>query len=322
MHGAGRIAPHNGVQIDRLVGEVAARQHGLITLAELFALGISSRMIESRMRRGFLIRIYPGVYAVGHRPATQDARWLAAVLACGDGAVLSHRSAAALWMVRQTSSPKVDVTAPTRRGYSLSDISLHRANTIQREDLDEVRSIPVTALPRTVVDLATCVSDSALAYAIHNAERQRKLTPDDLREILDRLPGKKGTAAVRAIVERAGHDLDARTRSRWELRFLEICRTHGIPEPRVNEWIPLDIPAGGLEVDFHWPAERLVVEVDENRGHRTMRARHNDPQRDRALRADGWSVTRIPEADFADPASIAATVLRALATSRQPHRSS
>jgi predicted transcriptional regulator of viral defense system len=315
MPRAGRVRRQSGARIDRLVGEVAATQHGLITLAQLRGIGVSSKMVESRVRRGFLIRVYRGVYAVGHRLITLEARWLAAVFACGDGALLSHRSAAALHRIRRSSSPKIDVTAPTRRGYGLPHLVVHRATTLVPVDRDLVRGIPVTSLPRTIIDLGTCIPETAVEYAIHQAERQRKLKPAHVHEILDRLPGVNGTAAVRKIVGRPGHDLDARTRSSWELRFLEICRSFEVPEPRVNQWIPLDVPAGGLEVDFCWPQHRLVVEVDEDAGHRTIRARRNDPQRDAALRTSGWRVIRVAEEQFTNPAAIAAAVLKALGTS-------
>jgi Protein of unknown function (DUF559) len=287
-----------------------------VTWGELATIGMTRRMVESRVRRGFLIRLYPGGYAVGHPPITQEAHWLAAVLACGDGAVLSHRSAAALHGIRQTSSPRIHITARSRRGYTLENVVVHRATTLQPVDRDEIRAIPVTSLPRTIIDLATCVPESALEYAIHTAERRRKLTPADLRQALARLRGVNGTAAIARIVGRPGHDLDARTRSRWELRFLEICRTHRIPMPRVNEWIPLDIAAGGLEVDFSWPDHRLAVEVDEEAGHSTIRARKNDPQRDAALRAAGWRVLRVAEADFQDTRAIAARVRSSILASR------
>jgi Protein of unknown function (DUF559) len=264
-----------------------------------------------RVARGSLHPIYPGVFAVGHRPITQDARWLAAVYGCGDGALLSHRSAAALHGIRQTSSPKIDVTAPTRRGYTQPELVVHRG-TIDPLDCTEVNRVPVTSLPRTIIDLATVLHHGALEYAIHTAERKRLLTPTDLRAAVDRLPGVSGTAVVRAIVNRPGHDLDARTRSRWESRFLDICREFKIPMPKVNEWIPLDIAAGGLEVDFHWPRQRLVVEVDEDSGHRTLRARRNDPERDAALGAAGWRVLRVVEDEFQDAAAIARRVLRSL----------
>jgi hypothetical protein len=278
-------------------------------------------MVESRVRRGFLHRVHRGVYSVGHRPITNEAHWLAAVLACGDEAVLSHRSAAALWGVRAVATPRIDVTSSRRRGYRFRGIALHRATSLAGMDKTERRGIPVTSLRRTIIDLATCVSPSSLEYAIHRAEAQRKLVPEELSEILSRLPGTGGTAAVRRVIDAAGHDIDARTRSPWERRFLSICRGAEIPEPRVNEWIALDVPAGGLEVDFSWPRQRLVVEVDDDASHNTMRARDNDLQRDRALRAAGWAVTRISEAEFGNPDRIAATVLRALGGARRAIRS-
>jgi large subunit ribosomal protein L11 len=249
-------------------------------------------MVESRVRRGFLIRLYRGVFAVGHAPITDEARWLAAVLACGPDAVLSHRQAGALWRVRSTLSPRIDVTARTRRGFTVDAITVHRATTLTPEDRDAYRGVPVTSLPRTIIDLATRISPSSLEYAIHRAEAQRKLTPADLHEALARNPGVPGTVAVRRIIGAPGHDLDAKTRSRWEVCFLKICRTHDIPDPKVDRWVPLDIPAGGLEVDFCWPAERLVVEVDERASHHTIRAQRRDPERDTALSAAGWQVIR------------------------------
>ena len=273
---------------------------------------MTRRMVEVRVRSGFLHPMYRGVFAVGHRPTSDEAWWLAAVLACGDGALLSHRSAAALWGIRGSAAAAIDVTAPTRRGYAQRGINLHRAATIAPVDHDVCRGVPVTSLPRTIIDLATVIPLDALEYAIHRAEAQRKLTPAHLHEILARLPGKKGTAAVRAIVERPHHSLDARTRSPWERRFLAICRTHRIPEPRVNEWIALDIASGGLEVDFFWPRQGVVVEVDEDASHHTLRAQRNDPERDRALRAAGWRVIRVAEKDFSQPSLIAERVLTAL----------
>ena len=312
MPDAGRNEALKGREIDQCIAAVAETQHGLITRAQLGALGATPKIIRVRLNRGTLHLVYPAVYAVGHRPNTEEGRWLAAVLACGPGALLSHRSGAALWRVRNTASARIDVTTHTRRGFSLDAITVHRATTLRPEDRDTVRGIPVTSLSRTIIDLATCVSQSSLEYAIHRAEAQRKLTPADLRYALERHTRVKGTTAVRKIIGAAGHDLDAKTRSRWEVRFLEICRAHDIPDPKVNRWVPLDIPAGGLEVDFCWPAERVVVEVDEHASHRTIRARRRDPERDAALNAADWQVIRVGEERFTDPAVVARAVLDAL----------
>src|SRR3954451_9168545 len=175
MPGAGRFEVVKQRELDRLIAAAADTQHGLITLAQLRSLGATPMMVRVRVNRGTLHPVHRGVYSVGHRPITPEARWLAAVLACGPGALLSHRSAAALHGIRNTAAAKIDVTAPTRRGLTLDAITLHRATTVQPEDRDIVRGVPVTSLPRTIIDLAACVSPSALEYAIHRAESQRKL---------------------------------------------------------------------------------------------------------------------------------------------------
>jgi hypothetical protein len=323
MAGIGRLSHRSGGELDRsrravdlAVSELASERHGLVTLVQVLEVGMTARMVEVRVRRGFLHPMYRGVFAVGHRPTSDEAWWLAAVLACGEGALLSHRSAAALWGLRRSAATAIDVTAPTRRGYAQRGIRLHRATTIASIDHDLYRGVPVTSLPRTVIDLATVVPFDALEYALHRAEAQRKLSPAQLQEILARLRGRRGTGPVRTIVERPHHRLDARTRSPWERRFLAVCRAHEIPEPRVNEWIALEIASGGLEVDFSWPRQGLVVEVDEEASHHTLRAQRNDPERDRALRAAGWRVLRVAEKDFAQPSLIAEKVLRALEPAR------
>ena len=291
---------------------VAAGQHGLITMAQLLDLGLTRKMVEGRIRLGLLHPVHRGVYAVGTPPRTREAHWLAAMLACGPGAVLSHASAAGLWRIRGSASALIDVISPRRTGRTRRGITVHRASSLTAADITEVDGIPVTTIPRAIIDLATVISPPALEYAIHRAESQRKVTPEQLRATLACLPGVRGTAAVAAIVGAPHHDLDARTRSPWERRLLAICRDHGIPLPEVNRWIPLEIAAGGLEVDFCWRRQRLVVEVDENASHGTLRARRNDPERDRALEAAGWPVCRVAEDEFARPQEIAAKLLRAL----------
>ena len=301
-----------GARVDHAIAALAEHQHGLVALAQLAELEVSAEMIRSRVRRGLWHRLHRGVYSVGHRPITSEARWLGAVLACGDGALLSHRSAAALWEIRPSSSARIDVTATGRRGYGNQAIALHRATTLAPVDRAARRGVPVTTLPRTIVDLATVVSLASLEYAIHRAEARRKLKPAELHEIVARLSGRRGVGSVRAIIGRPGHALDSRVRGPYELRFLAICRAYRIPMPEVNVWIPLETGAGGLEVDFVWPAQRLAVEVDERAGHYTLRALRNDPERDRALAAAGWRVVRVAQAEFPRPAEIARKVHWAL----------
>lgn len=269
-------------------------------------------MVHSRTRAGTLHRIHRGVYAVGHPPTTREAHWLAAVLACGPGSLLAYASAGALWGVRASAAALIDVVSPTRAGRTRDGIRVHRGAKLTDADRALRNGIPVTALPRTIIDLATVLNHDALEYAIHRAESKRLVTVGELHQALHRLRGHPGTGPVRGIVGDPWHALEARTRGRKERRFLAICREHGVEPPRVNEWIALPIASGGFEVDFHWPERGLVVEVDERASHDTVRAFRNDRARDRLLGDAGWRVIRFAEEELSDAAAVADAVLRAL----------
>jgi hypothetical protein len=299
-----------------VIAAIAARQHGLITYAQMIERGVSPGAIETRVRRGSLNRVYRAVYSVGTPPRTREARWGAAVLACGPDALLAFRSAAAHWGIRPSAATVIDVCSATRAGRGRDGIRVHRATALIDADRSMRAGIPLTAVPRTIVDLATVVPPAALEYAIHRAEAGRLVTLAELHAILARLCGHPGTRAVRAIVGAQDHELVARARGRRERRFLALCQTHAIPPPRVNEWIALPIAAGGLEVDFYWPDARLVVEIDEWRSHGTARAFRNDRARDRALGDAGVRVLRFAERELDDGPPVAAAVLRALASGR------
>ena len=206
------------------IAEIAVSQHGLITLGQLRERGVSERMIRGRCRLGTLHRVHRQVYAAGHPPATREARWMAAVLACGPGALLSHGAAAVLWGIRDSRPSRIDVSSLNRCGYTTEAIALHRAGTLEGEDRAVRLDIPVTSLPRTIVDLAAVVLPAALEYAIHRAEAKRLITPAEIERALLRLGGRRGSAAVAAIVRAPHHALEARCRTRQERRLLRICR--------------------------------------------------------------------------------------------------
>lgn len=295
-----------------MIAAVAATQHGLVTTAQLLERGLTRKMIKTRTHAGTLHRIHRGVYSVGTPPTTREAHWLAAVLACGPDSLLAYTAAGALWDIRASAATVIDVVSPTRAGRSREGIRVHRAADLAEADRALRNGIPVTALPRTIIDLATVLSREALEYAIHRSESKRLVTVAALHAALDRRNGHPGTGPVREIIGDPWHDLDARTRGRNERRFLRICRRHDIPRPSVNEWIALPIASGGLEVDFHWPERRLVVEIDEWGTHGTTRAFRNDRARDRALGDAGLRVIRFTEAELADDAAVAASLIRAL----------
>jgi predicted transcriptional regulator of viral defense system len=295
---------------DRAVARVAARQHGVIALAQLKAIGMSASAARARASAGRLYRVYRGVFAVGHPPVTARARWMAAVLACGPGAVLSHRSAAALRGMRATASSWIDVTCPTRAGRGRKGIRVHRGDRLFESETTVIDGIPCTTVARTIVDLAGLLSPSAVEYLIHQAQARQLLDRADLLEVLERAPNRRGTALIRRTLG-VTHRPEDQARSRLERRFLALCRRAGVPLPQVNFWVALP-EGGGFEVDFAWPDRRLAIETDSPTFHGTHRALENDPRRDRALMLAGWRVARFTDRDLKERPEAVIRELRAM----------
>jgi predicted transcriptional regulator of viral defense system len=180
--------------------------------------------------RGLLHRVHRGVYAAGHRALRPEGRMLAAVLACGSGAALSHRSAAALWGLRPTDQRRIDVTAATRCGRGDPGITLHRTRALDAHDLTTHRGVPVTSVARTLVDLASVVSAVAVERAVAQAEIVALYDHVAVCDALERSNGRRGTGALRAAVAAP----IAFTRSELENRMLALCRRHRLPAPQVN----------------------------------------------------------------------------------------
>ena len=290
-------SPHSA---DRAVAALAARQHGIVRLDQLYAAGLDKDAIARRVAAGWLHRVYPRVYAVGHLALTPRSHELAAVYAYLPGALLSHRSAAALRGLLRY-APRIEVTSP-RVGRARDGLVLHRSRLIHEEDRAVVDQIPVTSVARTIVDLAEG-PERYLAAAVREAE-VRKLF--DLRAIdrtLERLPGRRGRHRLRRVLA-AHRPESAFTRSGAERRVLAMCRDHGLPVPQANTWID------EFEVDFYWPDARLAVELDSPTFHMTTLAFHADRRRDRVLAAQGIQVVRIPLDDLERPAELARQLQR------------
>ncbi len=271
-----------------VLADLAGRQHGVVARRQLLGLGMTGRMVERRLRCGRLHPLHRGVYAVGHLAVTARGRWLAAVLAAGAGAVLSHRSAAALWGVRATAAALIDVTVPhgraARAGLRRHEIPL----------ADDERTlcdgIPVTSPARTLFDLAAVLAPHALERAAAQAEAQRLAGAASLAAVLQRHAGRTGAPAVRALL--ASGALDAGiTRSALEERFLEFLDAHGLPRPQLNR--ALAVGGRTIEADCVWPGRRLIVELDSRAFHDTGAAFERDRERDRALLAHGWQTARV-----------------------------
>jgi hypothetical protein len=300
--------PPRDVQISRL----AERQHGVVSLSQLQFFGLSSRAVRDRVAAGRLTRIHRGVYAVGHGRLTLRGYWMAAVLAYGPTAVLSHRSAAALHGIRPDNRPKTDVTVPSPSARPRRGIAVHRSTTLTDADVTEIDGIPCTSLARTLLDLAEAVDERGVTKAIDQAEVLGIFDLRAVEEVLSRAAGRRGAGVLRRVL--ASYDGPTVTDGELEERFFMLCRAAGVPQPAVNEWIGLD---GGVayKVDFLWRRERLAVETDGWGSHGTRRAFENDRRRDRHLSVAGWTVVRFTWKDVErEPEDVTTTLARLWAT--------
>lgn len=271
---------------DATLAELARRQWGVVSVEQLRALGFGRSAVTRRVRAGRLHRLYRGVYAVGHVHLGRDGRRLSAVLACGEGAVLSHRSAAAHWGLLQTNQARVDVTA--RRGRrEVAGIRLHWSRSLTAQDTTTNEGMPITSIARTLLDLAATVRSDRLERALAQAERLRLYDQAAIADVLSRSDGHRGRAALARATARE----PKLTRSELEAIFVRLVRQAGLPEPQSN--LPLAAPDHPrLEPDFYWPTHRLVVETDGWGTHGTRAAFQTDRRRDASLVAAGWRVMR------------------------------
>jgi hypothetical protein len=213
---------------------------------------------------------------------------MAAVLAAGRGAVLSHTSAAGLLSIRHPANSHIEVTAP-RRIRPPKGVRAYR-RSLPDDEITVVDAISVTTVPRTLLDLATVLSPRQVERAIEEAEVKRLYDALSLADLVERYPGRRGTRVIKAIlaVDRIGSTI---TRSDLEERFLALLEPRSLPQPELN--VPLAVNGGWIEADCVWRPQRLVVELDSRTIHGTPRAFERDRARDRALHAAGWRVVRV-----------------------------
>jgi very-short-patch-repair endonuclease len=293
---------------DRTIAELAGRQRGVVTRAQLLAAGIDGNAIERRRRAGRLHAVHRGIYLVGHRVQAVGAREVAALFACGRGTVLSHRSAANLHqLLPYPAQPRpVDITVSGRQPTPRAGIRIHRVKKLHRRDVNRIDGLPVTTAARTLLDLATVLPPYLLERAVAEAQVRGLARRRDLVEQLARNPGRPGTRGLRRLleVERG----PALTRSEAERRMLALIRAAELALPRSNARL------GGYEVDFLWPQQRLVVEVDGFRFHSSRASFERDRRRDAALAAAGYTVIRVTWRQIVDaPEAVAARLASALA---------
>jgi hypothetical protein len=226
-----RFAAHSGRARARAIAKLAARQRGLVTRAQLLEIGLTRHAIDNWVRSRRLHALYRGVYLVGHPEPIAGARELGAILACGAGAVVSHRSASGLWRLLPDPGGDVDVTLAGRHCGPKRGIRVHRLAALDRRDVRKLGGIPVTSPARTILDLAGVVSPRDLERALAEAQARRLVRRADLLSLLARRSGRPGAAALRRLIE---GDAPALTQSEAEERFLALIRAAELPTPEVN----------------------------------------------------------------------------------------
>ncbi len=281
-------------RVDHEIAALADRQHGVVALRQLEALGLSGRSVKHRVSTGRLHRVHRGVYAVGRAALTRKGHWMAAVLACGPGALLSHRSAAALWELKQ-SSWKIDVTVPKQR-RGRSSIRLHQAR-LHPDEITQRDGILVTTVARTLLDLAAVVDHGQVVRGVEESERRELFDLRAVDAVLERAGRRHGAPALRRVL--ADWTEPADVRSELERRFTARLRRSRLPARQVN------VIVAGFEVDLFWPQSRLVVELDSRAYHTSPSAFERDRLRDAKLQRAGFRIVRVTHRRLRDdPAGI------------------
>jgi hypothetical protein len=272
--------------------ELATAQALVVGLDQLQGLGLSASAVRKRAAAARLHRQYQGVYSLVPREMLKrEGLWMAAVLACGPGAVLSHRSAAALLELRDWGGTKIDVTVPGRSRRRHEGIAVHCSTKLTAKDVTVVNNIPCTSAARTLLDLAEVVTMRQLERSFDQAEIAEVFDLKAIQDQLARNPTRAGAKAVREVLET--HYIGRTpTWSENEEALLAITRPLGIPDPETNKFVILDDGGPPIRVDFTWPEQRVAIEADSRKWHLTRQRFESDRQRDQRLIAAGWTIIR------------------------------
>jgi very-short-patch-repair endonuclease len=266
---------------------MANAQHGVLTRGQLLRLGFKRHAIDHRVTVGRLHPVARGIYAVGRPELSQRGRWVAAVLGCGSGAALSHRSAAALWGIVAVPRGDIEVSVPYASPRRRPGVRVFRRPKLCLSDLTVRDGIPVTKPIRTLIDLAAHLDRAGLERAINEADRLGWTDPEALFAALDSYPGQRGVGPLRELL---GNRTFRLTDSELERRFLSLVEAAGLRLPVTGKRL------NGFKVDFFWPDLALVVETDGLTYHRTPAQQARDRLRDQAHTAAGLTHLRFTHA--------------------------
>lgn len=288
----------------RRLAALAARQQGTVATCQLRRIGFSPREIAKMVERGHLQPVFRGVHAVGHGNLTIRGRWMAAVLACGGAAMLSHSSACALWELRPVVGGPIEVTVSGTGRRSRGAIRVHSARSLSPADRVRLHGIPVTSLSRTLLDAAAIQPEQRFRLTLEAAQRSDAF---NLVAIDKTIRAARGHHGIRPLLAAIAHlrDEPPETRSELERRFLAVVRAAGLPEPQLN------VPMHGFLLDAYFPQYRLVVEVDGWKFHRTRRSFESDRRRDTVLAVAGLQTVRLTRERLkGEPVAVAEDLIR------------
>jgi very-short-patch-repair endonuclease len=291
---------------DEKIAAIAQWQRGRVSRSQLKEAGLSSGVIARAVRRGILFPLPGDVFAVGHAAAVELGNETAALLACPEGAALSHCSAARLWDMSTADDGMIHVVVPGGVKTRARGFRVHRTRNLEPQDVRVRKGLPVTSPARTLVDQAEELTLRQLELAFDRALVARIMRPADVAELLARTTGRKGARPLAALLERE-NGITTLTRSKAEELFLDLVRRAHLPPPQTN------VRVAGYEVDFFWPEQRVVVEVDGFRFHSGRRAFEHDHRKVQDLQSAGLTVLRVTYLQLQDePLVLIARIARAL----------
>lgn len=294
---------------ERIIGALACRQHGVVARWQLLDAGVTAHQIDWRLRSGRLHEVHRGVFLVGHAVPPPLAVEQAALLACGENAVLSHRSAANLWkLLPYPASAPAWITVPPERRVVRSRVHVRRA-AMRRNDVRERDGLSLTSPPRTLLDLSVLLDEAELESVVAEAQYRRFASETELKAQLEGNEGKRGVAKLRRVLDLPGGP--QRTRSRGERAMLRFLRRAGVTAFETNAWIH------GYEVDFLWRDANVAVELDGWDGHSGRIAFERDRLKTARLSAHGLTVIPVTGRQLRhDPAGVVERLRQALAAAR------
>lgn len=288
---------------------LARRQHSVVAHRQLLALGFSPQAVRHRLANGRLHRVHRGVYAVGRPDLSREGRWMAAILCCGEGAMLSHESAAALWGLGPVDPRPIEVTIRRRGRHRRAGLRVRSRPALPATDVTSSRRIPVTTPARTLLDQAIQLGRLDLERQVNEADARDRIDPESLRAYLDGRTGEPGVRPLRVLLDRATFRLSD---SRLEQLFRPLALAAGLPQPQTKQRL------NSFEVDFYWPDLGLVVEADSLRHHRTALKQKRDLLRDQTHVSRGLVALRVSHHQVRYEPAYVVSLLRATATRLAP----